>query len=389
MFFCFQYLCDGDIGNNPSEAPPLARGGAKGDSVWVPLSYKTYFALTDRPSFAMVGDLVPFTSGGDMSASPRKRLVYCCEDWNRLQSRILRAVREYPTQGPVILTHDGSIANFIWSLRYIEHFLCDFDETACVENEWVPLDALMEKMAGDDPFLKNQLEYLRHQVRPYCLDNLHGGHPWWQWFSPADRREIDTPLLAATLAAAQSVWGMASILPSVAGMTRTDIRRVAEHLHLRPGIAELFRMIPDARIISGGLYDIIQETFAHHELPLLDRQVHAVQLVYDESQRALGVSPGDMMVVSRRKAAPIQELHGYEYQILTLGDSIWDMHLWHLEGRNGIIVDPRWSPKKITGKMPKEALERAWSTKYLDFILIGEDALPLANCVRRARKNRS
>jgi|GEM_PF-6533974 len=317
-----------------------------------------------------------------MSTSSRKRLVYRCHDPSKLQGRILRAVREYPLQGPMILTHDGLITNFLWSLYLVEHFLCDFDETACADNEWTVLDDLMEKRAKQDPFLTRQLHHLRRVIAPHNLGNLHGGHSWRKWFS-FERIIIDTPLLAATMAAEQSMWGTVSVERSVIGMTRTDIRALAQHLHLRPGIVELFGMIDDARIVSGGIYDIIAETFARHGLPLADHQIQAARLDYDEEERALGINPKDVMVVGRRKEESLAELnHG----VLTLGDSVWDMHLWSLHGKNGIIVDPRWPVEKIMGKMPKDALEAAWGYGYLDFILIGKDVLPLAHCVRRAQK---
>ncbi|HBK33721.1 TPA: hypothetical protein DEP34_01470 [Candidatus Uhrbacteria bacterium] len=317
-----------------------------------------------------------------MSTSSRKRLVYRCDDASRLQSRILRAVKEYPLQGPIILTHDGSITNFLWRLYLTEHFLCDFDETACADNEWAVLDDLMAERAKQDPFLARQLHHLRRVIAPHNLGNLHGGHSWRKWFS-FERVIIDTPLLAATMAAEQSMWGTVNVERSVIGMTRTDIRALAQHLHLRPGIVELFGMIDDARIVSGGIHDIIAETFARHGFILSDHHIRAIRLDYDEEERALGIKPKDVMVVGRRKEETLAELnHG----MLTLGDSIWDMHLWSLRGINGIIVDPRWPEDKIKGKMPKDALKAAWAHEYLDFILIGEDVLPLADSVRRAQK---
>ena len=319
-----------------------------------------------------------------MPASSRKKLVYRCCDPNRLQGRILHAVRACDQQGPMILTHDGSLTNFLWPLYLAEHFLCDFDETACADNEWTIIDNLMTERANQDPFLTRQLHHLRHVIAPYNLSHLHGGHPWRKWFG-FERVLIDTPLLAAAMAAEQSMWGTVSVERSLIGMTRKDIRALAQHLHLRPGIVELFGTIDDARIVSGGIHDIIGETFVRHGLPLADRQIQAVCLDYDEEERALGINPKDMMVVGRRKEESLAKLSG---KILTLGDSVWDMHLWSASGINGIIVDPRWTEEKIMGKMPRDALEAAWDCDFLDFILIGEDILPLADCVSRAKKRR-
>lgn len=184
------------------------------------------------------------------------------------------------------------------------------------------------------------------------------------------------------------------------GVTREQIRSIAKHLPIRPGVLEIFRMMTKTSVISWGLREIVNAwleahgilgNFKYTSVRLLE--LGATDLLFDEQDRVQGCDLSSVVVNANKGTVANRFLEACgvsEGITLALGDSIYDMDMMpflriyqenNISGVNILILPPKVALDNLN-EFETYHLERLW--QRVTCLLIADDFRPLVNLFQEA-----
>lgn len=276
------------------------------------------------------------------------------------------------------------------SLAQIKHGLFGFDNTLHTASQWAEIRRILGPEAKqlwqarmDEKPINGQAVTQSNKLKGRIL-----------CMSP-ERQDYRDQAALQTMWTAKLIFAMKE-----AGVTREQLRSIAGHLPMRPGVREVFRKLAKTSIISWGLRDIIDawlqangiwQDFQHSSVRVLE--IGAAHLEYDGQGRVADVDSSSVVVNANKGRLASQFLDSYslsEGVTLAVGDSIYDVDMMpfiriyrdsSISGVNVLILPPKVALENLN-EFEKYQLERLW--QHVTCLLIADDFYPLLSLIQEA-----